>query len=183
MAHAAGTLFVLRSGGFVGWAIRLMTRSRVNHAGVCLGNGDTVEAQAAGAVRKQEQDKAGVNMGTALHDYIEACAPGRGRLIAAEAEMMLGTPYGFLDLVALAWASLKDDPSEPPAKPNWWQARVMTEEKLICSQLVDQACLCAGVHLFTDGRLPGQVTPGDLAEVFAHPDSVKVEVWREPTPL
>jgi hypothetical protein len=33
---------------------------------------------------------------------------------------------------------------------------------LICSQLVDRACELAGVHLFDDGRLSGQVTPGDL---------------------
>jgi hypothetical protein len=39
---------------------------------------------------------------------------------------------------------------------------------MICSQLVDEAYLRAGVHLFDDGRDPGDVTPGDLLYVIAH---------------
>jgi hypothetical protein len=33
---------------------------------------------------------------------------------------------------------------------------------MICSQLVDQCYQDAGVHLFADGRWPGDVTPADL---------------------
>lgn len=171
VAHSAGTLFVLRSGGFVGWSIRLMTRSRVNHAGVCTGDGSTVEAEAAGAVRKQERPPSqDIIYGDPLLRRVEATAPGRGVHIGREAAHVLHTPYGFPDLVALAWAAFKNDPTEPPAKPNWWQKRVMRDDRLICSQLADLVYLRAGVHLFTDGRLPGQVTPGDLEQVVANPD-------------
>lgn len=55
LPHKPGTIFVLRSNGFVPWAIRTLTRSRVNHAGVCVASGVTVEAQASGAVRLSER--------------------------------------------------------------------------------------------------------------------------------
>ena len=37
---------------------------------------------------------------------------------------------------------------------------------MICSQLVDYCYMRAGVHLFTDGRWPGYVTPADLANLL-----------------
>lgn len=170
MTHAAGTVFVLRSGGFVGWTIRFLTRSRMNHAGVCLGDGHTVEAQAAGAVRKTEQTGGvDVDFGVSLWVRIDRLAPGRSRAIADEAEKLLGAPYNFWDLLAVAWAC-RNDPTGPVVKPNRWQRRLMRDDRLICSQLVDLACLRASVHLFNDGRLPGQVTPGDISEVLANGD-------------
>jgi hypothetical protein len=171
MSHPAGTLFVLRSGGFVGFAIRALTRSRVNHAGVCIGDGGTIEAEAAGAIRRTEHSTGvDVTYGDALLRRIEEQAPGRGQRIAEVAAGLLGRKYNFIDLVVLAWVNLRRDPTNPPAAPNCFELRVMDDSRLICSQLVDLACLGAGVHLFSDGRLPGQVTPGDLLEVLANPD-------------
>jgi hypothetical protein len=37
---------------------------------------------------------------------------------------------------------------------------------MICSQMVDFCYMRAGVHLFTDGRWPGYVTPADLANLL-----------------
>lgn len=37
---------------------------------------------------------------------------------------------------------------------------------MICSQMVDWCYMQAGVHLFTDGRWPGYVTPAALAGLF-----------------
>lgn len=37
----------------------------------------------------------------------------------------------------------------------------------ICSQYVDLAYQAAGVHLFSDGRIPGYVTPAGLARLLA----------------
>lgn len=39
---------------------------------------------------------------------------------------------------------------------------VSSNRRMICSQLVDQALTDAGIHLFDDGRIPQDVTPGDL---------------------
>lgn len=38
--------------------------------------------------------------------------------------------------------------------------------RMICSQLADRAALDGGWHLFSDGRWPGYVTPGDLYGLY-----------------
>ena len=50
---------------------------------------------------------------------------------------------------------------------------------MICSQLVDEAYARAGVQLFDDGRLPGDVTPADLYGLIAAQDAVPVKVVRD----
>ncbi len=40
--------------------------------------------------------------------------------------------------------------------------RLCRKDRLICSQLVDEAYRLADIHLFNDGRLPQLVSPGDL---------------------
>ena len=42
-----------------------------------------------------------------------------------------------------------------------WRVNRWRKDKM-CSQLVDYIYLQAGVHLFEDGRLPGEVSPADL---------------------
>ena len=169
-SHPEGTIFVLRSHGFLGWLIRLMTRSRRNHAGICIGAGRTIEAECGGVVVGAERPVGpDVLYAKDFWQRVENAAPGRNLQIVKQARELIGTPYSFLDLIALAWACRRD-PTSVPERPNWWQRRVMTDGRLICSQLVDVACDRAGVHLFTDGRLPGQVTPGDLEEVLTNPD-------------
>ncbi len=76
-------------------------------------------------------------------------------LIAQDATFRVGTPYSFLDYLSIAALHL--------GLPRRWLAgRVTSSAHLICSQLVDTAYLMAGVHLFDDGRLPQDVTPGAL---------------------
>jgi len=71
----------------------------------------------------------------------------------------LGTPYSWLDYVAVAarashmWA---------PGMRHY----VASTKHLVSSQLVDRAELDAGVHLFADRRWPGYVRPSDLAELI-----------------
>lgn len=47
-----------------------------------------------------------------------------------------------------------------------FKARVSHSRKLICSQSVDEFYTLNDVHLFNDGRLPYDVTPGDLARLL-----------------
>lgn len=80
-------------------------------------------------------------------------------LICAAALRQTGTPYSWLDYWALAlhrWHI--NDPA--------LQRYIASTQSMICSQLVDWAWGEAGVHLFTDGRWPGYVTPADLAAVI-----------------
>lgn len=67
----------------------------------------------------------------------------------------IGTPYSFLDYLSLALLHL--------GLPRRLTARRVTDSgHMICSQLVDTVLTRAGVHLFDDGRLPQDVTPGAL---------------------
>lgn len=75
--------------------------------------------------------------------------------VTAVAREYLGTPYSFLDYLSLALLHL-GLPRALVAK------RVTDSQHMICSQLVDTVLMRAGVHLFADGRLPQDVTPGAL---------------------
>lgn len=66
-----------------------------------------------------------------------------------------GIPYNYLDYLAIGLEHFKID---LPIVRN----RVRREDRMICSQLVDYIYKQNGIHLFTDGRLPQDVTPGDL---------------------
>ena len=72
------------------------------------------------------------------------------------------TPYSFLDYVALILHRL-----HIPAP--WLKRYIASTRHMICSQLVDQCYLDAGIHLFDDGRWPGYVTPADLARLLDTP--------------
>jgi hypothetical protein len=67
----------------------------------------------------------------------------------------IGTPYSFLDYLSLALLHA--------GLPRRFTARRVTDSgHMICSQLVDTILCRAGYHLFADGRLPQDVTPGGL---------------------
>lgn len=150
-----GQFFTVRTTGIVAAAIRLGTRSPVNHAGVYIGHGSIVEAQPGGAIVSR------ADRYPDAHWSDPRLAQGRGNLIAEHAAFLVGTPYGFTDIAALSLAcfGIGDKPGNPIAR------RIESLHELICSQLVDRAHLLAGVHLFNDGRLSGQVTPGNLYTV------------------
>jgi hypothetical protein len=76
-------------------------------------------------------------------------------LAAIEARKYIGQKYSWADYYALAAHRL--DIPVPGLKQY-----IGNSHHMICSQLVDQAELDAGVHLFTDGRWPGYVTPQAL---------------------
>lgn len=77
-------------------------------------------------------------------------------LVVAEARKLEGVPYSYVDYLAIAAVEWK--------WPGHQRLRgyVGSSGRLICSALVDRAYMNAGVHLYSDGRTPGDVTPGDL---------------------
>ena len=82
--------------------------------------------------------------------------------IVAAATSYLGVDYSFADYLAIGlhrW--------HIPV-PHL-QAYIASTRHMICSQLVDQCYLEAGVHLFEDGRWPGFVSPSDLARLIDDP--------------
>jgi hypothetical protein len=79
---------------------------------------------------------------------------GQRGAIVAECMKLKGVPYGFTDYLALAMHRFHIP---------FPGLKAFIGKSMICSQLVDYAYAQCGVHLFTDGRWPGYVTPADLA--------------------
>lgn len=67
------------------------------------------------------------------------------------------TPYSFLDFLAIAALHWK----LPSARI---RAYVKSRGHMQCAQLVDSVYRAAGIHLFQDDRLSGDVMPADLAQ-------------------
>ncbi|QMU69514.1 hypothetical protein [Streptacidiphilus sp. P02-A3a] len=154
-----GDFAVIRIAGDVGRLIRLGQwlngdgYANYEHAFIYLGDGDLVEAEPGGARLSP------------LTEY-DGCSPywSTGRIalteeqreaLVAAAHRYVGVPYSFLDYGSIALARFH---LRLPAVKRY----VADTHHMICSQLVDQCYQDAGVHLFADGRIPGDVTPGDL---------------------
>jgi uncharacterized protein YycO len=79
--------------------------------------------------------------------------------VAWQAIQMHGTPYSFLDYLAIG-LTRAHFPSKRLRK------YVADSGHMICSQFADEAHRRAGVELFADAREPGSVVPGDLAHLI-----------------
>jgi hypothetical protein len=154
-----GDLYLTAFGGLTGAGIRLgqlLTgdASRYTHAGVVLDRGEVLSAQPAGA----RVDP----VGSILKDRPLAFLPvpdwaqDRRDLIVASARSFEGHTYGFASYLWLALARVG-------VRPEWLRRVVASDRTLICSALADRVWSLAGIALFDDGRMWGEVTPGDLA--------------------
>lgn len=92
----------------------------------------------------------------------------RGRDIANVARGLIRIPYSWADYLALAAVRFR-----LPFSTKILRKYVADSGHMICSQLVDEAYQRAGVQLFDDGRLPGDVTPGDLYRLIVAQQSGK----------
>jgi cell wall-associated NlpC family hydrolase len=137
----------LNGDGFTGW----------EHAFVFVGDGQIVEAMPGGArlADVSEYDGRPLLWSTGRIPLTD----GQRAAVAGAARGFLGVPYGFGDYLSLALLRFH-------VRPGWVKRRVASNRTMICSQLVDASLLAAGVHLYADGRIPGDVTPGDLWELI-----------------
>jgi cell wall-associated NlpC family hydrolase len=139
----------------VGQALNGDGFSRYEHCFVYLGGGELVEAEPGGArVRPLAQyDAAGI--------VWLRCPPQHGDAVAAAARALEGTPYSWLDYIALALHRL-----HIPAPG--LRAYIQDSGHAICSQLVDEGARRGGWQLFDDRRWEGYVTPGALRKLAAN---------------
>jgi hypothetical protein len=146
-----GDIALFRPHNWVGRAISVFTTSRYCHVRLIVdSDGSTVEADFGGAIRGRVQPG----------DVIVSppLTPERRARIRAVAGTMVGIPYGFVDILALGLAQLG---LRLPSLAR----RIARPDRLFCSQLVDLAWGTVGFEAFTDGRLPQDVSPGDLADL------------------
>ena len=134
--------------------------SRYTHAFIVVDDFRAIAAQPSGA----------------RYDYLEQNYPqaiySTGRIpltdaqrvsIVAEATKLLGTPYSWLDYLSIGLYRFH-------IRFGFIERYIQDSGHMICSQLVDEVYKRAGIALFSDGRLPQSVTPGDIADVLT-------EVW------
>lgn len=146
-----GDFFIVRTGGWQAWVIRTLTRSVVNHAGILVPGGRVVEAEPAGA--RLGWAKAYPD---AIWSQVDLSEQERAAVTLA-ATNLLDIPYSWWDCACIGLADTFGH-----RVPLLIRRRLERTDRLMCSALVDYAYDQAGVHLFTDGRLFGDVSPGDL---------------------
>jgi hypothetical protein len=156
-----GAFGVTATSGWKAWVIRRVTHSAVNHAFIYVGDGQIVEAQPSGATVSPAVDYPNaiwshVPLTTQQRHAINNAA--RGFTTANDGK---GIPYSWVDDACIGLADLFGWHVPEPVR-----ARLNRKSRLMCSQLVDRAYSMAGVHLFPDGRIDGDVSPGDLEHLI-----------------
>lgn len=147
----AGDIALVRTGGLIGRAIRIVTRSRYNHIRLILDECGTA----------LEANPTGCEYGTVMPGDVIVQAPmtdAQRALVFDMAKRQAGKPYNFLDVVALGL-------SQFGFKPAWAWRRIANPRTLFCSQLVDYVWELVGFHAFDDGRQHHDVSPGDIADL------------------
>lgn len=156
-----GDIFLTSSNSRIGGLVRLLQAiigdySIYTHCGIVLEHGDIVEAMPEGArVRDLTEYK---NDPRIVFSNFDLTDKQRNDICAA-ALSYVGVGYSWADYLYMAlnhWG----------LKSKWIKRHIATSRKMICSQLVTQCYTDAGIDLFTDGRTPEDVTPGDLANLF-----------------
>lgn len=160
-APEPGDIGLTKIGGVLGWFVYLAQwfngdKSQWTHAFVVLPHDQVIEAAPGGAeifhdCKYLDRDTVYVSP--------EGLSEEQRRLIVAEAVRLHGTPYSFADYLALFLGRVK-------LCRGITRNYVRNSGHMICSQFVDEAYRRSGVHLFDDGRLSQDVTPGDLARRF-----------------
>jgi hypothetical protein len=159
-----GDFGLTKIGGFTGWWIGLGQfitgdASRYTHAFIVLDGNQVIEAMPGGAIISPLEKYLGANDdGTpkAVFSRLEDLTDEQRQIIIREARKAEGIPYSFLDYLSLALLHFG-------FKPKKLRKRITDSGHMICSQLVDHYHCVAGYHMFNDGRLSQDVTPGDLA--------------------
>lgn len=125
---------------------------RYEHAYLVLDNDEVIEAMPGGARIRPLNGRLGTGFAYARLPL----DPWQISHLVEGARDLQGTPYSFLDYLSLSAVHL--------GVPTPMLRKYISDSgHMICSQLVDFAlCNYAGYHLFDDGRLPQDVTPGDL---------------------
>jgi uncharacterized protein YycO len=157
-----GDFALTRIDGITGRAIALGQRligdgAPVQHAMLYVGDGMVVQAMPGGA---ECIPLSAANAPVVWSSDVIRLTDYERQVIASTGYSLIGTPYSFLDYASIGLATFH-------IRPAFVRRFVADSDHMICSQLVDFAYDMAGVHLFSDGRIPGDVTPGDLYRLLA----------------
>lgn len=171
-----GDIVLLQIRGWVGWLVWIMQLinrdlSKWTHVGVMMHDNQLFEAQPGGAVmtdwkeyqlrpyaivtKKQVPHTAGSATHGYVYEPLDLSSFDRDKIVE-EAFQHLGAGYNWTTYFYLACYRFY-------IRPEWLKRRVQDSDRLICSQAADEIYTNVGLRLFSDGRMPYDVTPGDLA--------------------
>lgn len=158
-APRPGDFFLAPISGIGGLGIRMGQFAlgdgwlKIQHAGIYLGGGATIEAMPGGAIVGDISrfKPASLVWSSGLWDLSEDTR----NLICGNAIACKGIPYSGLDYDALALHRFHIPTPH-------LQKYIADSGHMICSQLVDHVYNISGVHLFDDGRWEGFVAPSSL---------------------
>ena len=150
-----GQIGIVSTTGFMSWLIRIVTRSDVNHAVVDLGDG-TIASAEPGGVRLRLHD----HFPNTIWSHFEE-SPEQASSVTTFAREQLGTKYAYFDDLLIGIAQITG-----VRTPNWIQRRLASNDSYECAELADASLQAGGVHVFTDGRVPSAVFPGDFEPIF-----------------
>lgn len=155
-----GDFGLCRISGLTGAAVSAGQRligsgSYFTHAFIYVGNGEVIQAQPGGAKRVLLAEALNGRKRVAYSAF--PLSDDERKIIVSAAQWYTGTPYSFLDYLAIADARILGSKR--------LERYVSTTHHMICSQLVDECYRRAGIELFP-GRIPGDVAPGDLARLI-----------------
>lgn len=166
-----GDMLLLRIKGFMGFLVWLMQAinfdlSRWTHVAVVLDDHTVFEAQPGGAVitslEKYANRQARVVSMYKVFDRrfpLELSDEQREAIVRWARELYReGVRYGWGTYLYLALYRLH-------IRWPWLKRRVQKSTAMICSQAADYVYRLSGVKLFDDGRMPCDLTPGDLAKL------------------
>ena len=150
---APGSYGCVRTGGFYAWLIRVGTRSHFNHAFIVMENGRIIEADPGGARWAQLSD---YETDSKVFDTRDVLTDEQRQRVMYKAEVLLGTPYGWTDIVRLSLRCMG-------LQWQWLTRKADNEAAMICSQLVAACGQAAGLDWLCGREAAAAVTPGDLA--------------------
>jgi len=150
----AGRYICIRTRSLPGALIRLVTHSRYDHAVISTGSGHIIEARAPGGVRASSLSAyAGCAMAA---DTAEDLTAAERAAVVAAARAREGEGYDY--------AQLADDALAQFGLPWRWLLRwTFTARRLVCSELVAECGVAAGLDSWSCGKPVAAVTPADLA--------------------
>ncbi len=154
----AGDIGLSYSPSKLGLLIRMMQSwigdwAIFSHAFIVLYDGEIIEAMPKGArFARLDQYRPDQIMFSRF-----LLTPDQRDQVCEEAIRLHGTPYSFLDYLALGLDHFFGN----RWVPRMVKRRVKTSGKMICSQLAAEAYKRAGVDIL-DGKDPQECTPGDL---------------------
>lgn len=173
-----GDVLLLRIEGFVGFMVDVMQRinrdtSYWTHAAVVLDDDTVFEAQPGGAVitplaeysdrpgsvvRYYQRPKQNTPTEYELAPFAEFMNGSRRASIVRDAREMHARGYQYAWSTYFYLALVRFG-----VTTNWVRWHVQNPDRGICSQAADLLLADNAIHLFRDGRMPYDVTPGDLA--------------------